>query len=125
MRQGTPKHAQHHQHEVGAHAELLALVAHHQRVEVGLALLHRALEHGEVVGAQRVHLAVDLDQAHPVAQVVVEKVRQLATGHSAARRPSKSAPRARAVSSMQRSARDVHPWQLAPTPRPVSPSKYS
>ena len=63
-------HRQEHQHQVGADGELLALVADHQRVEVRLGLpCTAALQHGEGVGAERVHLGVELDEAAAVAQV--------------------------------------------------------
>ena len=57
------------EHEVGAGAEVLALVADHQRVEVLPGLFHRRPQHGDGVGAEGVHLGVELHEAAAVAQV--------------------------------------------------------
>ena len=57
------------EHEVGAGGELLALVADHEGVEVRPPLLDRSLQHGERIGAEGVHLGVELDEPTAVAQV--------------------------------------------------------
>jgi len=57
------------EHEVGPGGELLALVADHEGVEVGPPLLDRGLQHGEGIGAEGVHLGVELDEPAAVTQV--------------------------------------------------------
>ena len=61
---------QQHQHQVGADAEVLAFVGDHHGFEVACSVSSRpACIMRDVVFAERVHLAVELDAQHAVAQI--------------------------------------------------------
>ena len=58
-----------HHHQVGAHREVLALVANHHGVEVLVQFGQTSLQHLETVFAQGIHLAVKLATQNAVAQI--------------------------------------------------------
>ena len=60
---------QQHHHQVRAHREIVALIGDHQRLEVALRFVEARVHHGDVVGAQRIHLAVELDTKYAIAQI--------------------------------------------------------
>src|ERR1035438_4311667 len=53
-----------HRHQIGADAEVLAVVGHHQRLEPAVQLVQSAGYHLHHVLAQRVHFAVELQATH-------------------------------------------------------------
>ena len=60
---------QQHQHQVGADAEVFALVGDDHGVEVFGGLVDAGADHGDLVVAERVHFAVELDAKDAVADV--------------------------------------------------------
>ena len=62
------RHEQH-QHEIGADAEILAVVGDDHRLEIPRRLLDAGVDHGHRVVADRVHLAVELQAEHAVSQI--------------------------------------------------------
>ena len=57
------------QHQVGAGREMLGVVANHQRREVCRGFLDRQLQHLDRVAADGVHLRVELDAEHAIAEI--------------------------------------------------------
>ncbi len=57
------------QHQVGAGGEVRRVVADHERGEVLFRFAHARLQHLQRVGADRVHLGVELDREHAIANV--------------------------------------------------------
>ena len=90
-------HGEEDQHQVRAHRELLALVADDERVEVRPRVLHRLLQHADGVGAQRVHLGVELDEAAAVAEVDERGARVLLLPRARARLSGREVDHARPV----------------------------
>ena len=74
---------QQHQHQIRADAEILALIGDDHGLEILLGLLEARVQHADLIFAQRVHLAVELDAQHAVAQVDQRRARVLL--HDAAR----------------------------------------
>ena len=60
---------QQHQHQVGAALNVFAFVGDDHGFEVSIGFFQARVEHGDVVFAQRIHLAVEFDAQHAVAQI--------------------------------------------------------
>ena len=57
------------QEEVGARGEVLSLAADHQTFEIKDGAIQSFVEHAKHIGIEGVHLGMELDTSHAVAQV--------------------------------------------------------
>ena len=77
---------QQHHHQIRADAEVLAFVRDDHGVEILFGFLQAGVQHADVVLAERVHLAVELDAQHAIAQIDQRRAGVLL--HHAVRRAS-------------------------------------